>query len=231
MNRTRLIFFLVIAVALIIVGAGLVIRAVGTKSATPVTSNTTLEVRVVTALAVEPWVTEAAKSYNAGNPKLEGRPIHVTIIPMDGLSALSRYDSASFDQLPTAWIPDSRYLVELANAAQKDKTGRDVFLTDGEYRARPVALSIFAWGIYQSRAVVLEKKFGEVNWKTLHDAAIAKGGWPELGGDRQWGYFKLVVPNPRKNVGGLAAMVAAAGEYYDRPNISVADVTEPKFQA
>jgi ABC-type Fe3+ transport system substrate-binding protein len=39
------------------------------------------------------------------------------------------------------------------------------------------------------------------------------------------------VPNPNRNVGGLAAMVAAAGEYYDRPNISVADVTAPKFQA
>jgi hypothetical protein len=230
MNRTRLIFFLVIAAAVVIVGAGLLIRSFGNQPATPVAINTPLEVRVVTALAVEPWVSEAAKSYNATSPKLEGRAIHVTIIPMDGLLALARYDSASFDQLPTAWIPDSRYLVELANSVQKDKQGRDVFLTDGEYRARPVALSIFAWGIYQSRAGVLEKKFGEVNWKTLHDAAIAKGGWPELGGDRQWGYFKLVVPNPRKNVGGLAAMVAAAGEYYDKPDITVADVTDPQFQ-
>jgi len=231
MNRTRLIFFLVIAIAVVIVGAGLVIRAMGNKPRASVVSNKPLEVRVVTALAVEPWVTEAAKGYNAGNPKLEGQPIHVTIIPMDGLSALSRYDSASFEQLPTAWIPDSRYLVELANAAQKDKQGRDVFLTDGEYRAKPIALSLFAWGIYQSRAVVLEKKFGEINWKTLHDAATTKGGWPELGGDPQWGFFKLVVPNPRKNVGGLAAMVAAAGEYYDRPDISTADVTDLKFQA
>jgi len=232
MNRTRLIFFLVIAAALVIVGAGVVIRLMGSQSAAPaaVTSNKPIEVRVVTALAVEQWVNEAAKSYNASNPQLEGRAIHVTIIPMDGLSALARYDSASFDQLPTAWIPDSRYLVELANSVQKEKQGRDVFLTDGEYRAKPVALSLFAWGIYQSRAVVLEKKFGEVNWKTLHDAATAKGGWPDLGGDGSWGYFKLVVPNPRKNVGGLAAMVAAAGEYYDKPDISVADVTDPKFQ-
>ena len=38
------------------------------------------------------------------------------------------------------------------------------------------------------------------------------------------------MPNPRKNVGGLAAMVAAAGEYYDKTNITVADVTDPKFQ-
>jgi hypothetical protein len=231
MNRTRLIFFLVIAIAVVIVGAGLAIQRARNQTTSSVVSNKPLEVRVVTALAVEPWVSEAAKSYNATNPKLEGRPINVTIIPMDGLSALSRYDSASFDQLPTAWIPDSRYLVELANAAYKEKQGRDVFLTDGEYRAKPVALSLFAWGIYQSRATVLEGKFGEINWKSLHDAAIAKGGWPELGGDPQWGYFKLVVPNPRKNVGGLAAMVAAAGEYYDRPDISTADVTDPKFQA
>ena len=39
------------------------------------------------------------------------------------------------------------------------------------------------------------------------------------------------MPNPRRNVGGLAAMIAAAGEYYDRTNISTADVTDPKFQA
>ncbi len=63
------------------------------------------------------------------------------------------------------------------------------------------------------------------------DAAIAPGGWPELGGKAEWGYFKLVVPNPRKNVGGLLAMVAAAGEYHQKTRIEVADVTDPAFQA
>jgi Ca-activated chloride channel family protein len=169
---------------------------------------------------------------------------------MDGLTALGKFDRDEFgsigersrDELteaeleklstsfPTVWIPDSRYLVELANAAYKERLGRDVFLTDGEYRARPIAISLFVWGIYQSRAQVLEKKYGDVNWQTIHDAAITKGGWPEIGGDPAWGFFKLVVPNPRRNVGGLAAMVAAAGEYYDRTNISVSDVTDPAFQ-
>jgi hypothetical protein len=170
---------------------------------------------------------------------------------MDGLTALGKFDRDEYgtlgdrtrDQLspgrvpavsPRAFqpygFPDSRYLVEFANAAYKERLGRDVFLTDGEYRARPIAISLFVWGIYQSRAQVLEQKYGDVNWQTIHDAAITRGGWPELGGDPGWGFFKLVVPNPRRNVGGLAAMVAAAGEYYDRTNISVADVTEPDFQ-
>ncbi len=34
------------------------------------------------------------------------------------------------------------------------------------------------------------------------------------------------MPNPSKNVGGLAAMIAMAGEYYDRTNISVEDIGE-----
>ncbi len=232
MNRTRLIFVGVIAVAIVIVAIGLISRATGATSnpIAPAASTDPIELRIVTALPIEQWVTEAANAYNGENRQLDGRRVKVTIIPMDGLTALNRFDSASFDVTPTAWIPDSRYLVELANAAYKDRLGRDVFLTDGEYRAKPIALSLFAWGLYGTRAQALEAKFGTVDWKTIHDAAIAAGGWPELGGEAAWGFFKLVVPNPRKNVGGLAAMVAAAGEYYDKPNISVEDVTKPEFQ-
>src|SRR5512136_1190188 len=232
MNRTRLIFFVIVAVAIAIVAIGLIARSLmpSANPIVPTQSNEPIEVRVVTALPIEPWVTEAANQYNSEKHTLDGRSVKVTIVPMDGLTALNRFDSASFEKTPTAWIPDSRYLVELANAAYKDRNGRDVFLTDGEYRAKPIALSLFAWGLYGSRAKALEAKFGQIDWKTIHDAAIAAGGWPELGGDPAWGFFKLVVPNPRKNVGGLAAMVAAAGEYYNRPDISVADVTNPDFQ-
>ena len=177
--------------------------------------------------------------------------VTVEVIAMDGLTALGRWDRndfgalpadvrpedlteeerAALDDFPTAWIPDSRYLVELANAAYKERLGRDVFLTDGQYLARPIAISLFTWGIYASRAEVLENEFGDVNWTTIHDAAIAPGGWPELGGDAAWGYFKLAVPDPSKNVGGLAAMIAAAGAYYNRTDIGVEDITNPEFQA
>jgi hypothetical protein len=232
MNRTRIIFFVVIAVAIVIVGIGLIARSLGPANnpIAPAQSTEPLDVRVVTALPIETWVTEAANQFNTEKHTLDGRQIKVNVVPMDGLTALNRFDSASFDQVPTAWIPDSRYLVELANAAYKERNGRDVFLTDGEYRAKPIALSLFAWGLYGTRAKALEAKFGQIDWKTIHDAAIAAGGWPDLGGDPAWGFFKLVVPNPNKNVGGLAAMVAAAGEYYNKPNISVEDVTNPEFQ-
>jgi len=229
MKRTQVAFLIIIALAVAIIAVSLVVRQAGGVKPLIETPQA-LEVRIVCALPVEPFVREAAKAFNVENHKLEGRSIRVEVIPMDGLTALGRWEREEMNPIPTALIPDSRYLVELVNAAYKEKRGRDVFLTDGEYRTRPIAISLFSWGIYSSRAEVLKRKFGEINWQVIHDAAIAKGGWPELGGKPDWGYFKLVIPNPKRNVAGLAAMVAAAGEYYDKTSIDVADVTDPGFQ-
>lgn len=230
MNRTRLTFFVVVAIALVVVAASLLVRRTDVRS--PIVQPPgTIEVRVVCALPVESFVSEAAEQYNREGHKLEGHPVHVSVIPMDGLTAMGRWEREEMEPIPTAWIPDSRYLVELVNVTHKEKRGRDVFLTGGEYRTRPIATSLFSWGIYESRAEVLRAKYGEISWRAIHDAATAKGGWPELGGEPEWGYFKLVVPNPHKNVGGLMAMVAAAGEYYGKTRIETADVTNPEFQA
>jgi len=229
MNRTRWVFVIVVLLAVAVVGGSYLVRSAGGVGPL-IEQPPTVEVRIVCALPVEPFVREAANKYNAENHKLEGHAIRVSVEPMDGLAAMGRYEREQMTPLPTVWIPDSRYLVELVNATYKEKLSRDIFLTGGEYRARPIAISLFSWGIYSSRAQVLRAKYGEIDWRAIHDAAISKGGWPELGGPADWGYFKLVVPNPRKNVGGLSAMIAAAGEYYGKTDISVADVTNPDFQ-
>lgn len=252
MNRTRFIFISIIVVALLIIGVTLLLTNQGGSGGASLTVERpdTVTIRVLTSLPVEPWVRSAAEQFNAENRAVDGVPIQVQIEAVDGLTALGRWDRNEFGALgadqtpetlteaernalanfPVAWVPDSRYLVELANAAYKERLGRDVFLTDGEYRARPTAISLFTWGLYNSRADVLEEKYGEINWEAIHNAATAAGGWPELGGEPAWGFFKLVVPNPSRNVGGLAAMIAAAGEYYGRTNISVEDIVNPEFQ-
>ena len=79
--------------------------------------------QIARALPVADWVQEAAHQFNAEEHTLEGRPIQVTVTPMDGLTAKGRYERDEMDPLPTAWIPDSRYLVELVNAAYKERLG------------------------------------------------------------------------------------------------------------
>jgi len=241
MSKTRVVFFVIIGVAVLIVAAGVVVtqlpslRDRPSTTVTPSAPTGTIELRIVVSLPVEPWVNDAAKAFNEQNQTLDSRRINVTIIPMDGLTAMGYYEREEMDPMPTAWIPDSRYLVDLVNVTYKAKRGRDVFLTDGEYRAKPIATSLFSWGIYKSRADVLREAYGDINWQTIHDAAMAKGGWREIAGEdcaecAEWGYFKLVVPNPRRNAAGLSAMIAAAGEYYGKTSITVEDVTDPDFQ-
>jgi hypothetical protein len=252
-TRSKVIFAAIIVLALAIVGVSLLLNQGKTPASGGLTvaKPTTVKIRILSALPVETWVREAATKYNSENHKVQGATVQVEIVTMDGLIALSNYDKDAFGSLPadadplnlsdaqkkslenfpTAWIADSRYLVELANVPYKTRLGRDVFLTDGEYRARPLAISPMVWGIYHTRADALIKKYQSINWRTIHDAALVKGGWADLGGDPTWGFFKPVIPNPQKNIGGLEAMVSAAGEYFNTTRIDSASVTQKDFQA
>lgn len=238
MNRSRLIFFIIVGLAVVIVIAGLVVFLPKLQNddtslaGEEIDTSVPIQVSVVTALSIEPWIREAADQFNQEQHILEdtGQVIQVTIIPLDGLAAKGRFEREEFDPIPTAWIPDSRYLTELVNATFKERLGRDVFLTDGEYRGRPVAITLLAWGIYDSRAQALEQTYGEINWQVIHDAAMNAQGWDGLGGQEEWGFFKLAISNPRKNVSGLGAMVAAAGEYYDQTSIGTDEVNSNDFQ-
>jgi hypothetical protein len=239
MNRTRWVFFVIIGLAVVTVGAAVVFIVLPglqndqtSLGGEEIDTSQPIEVTVVTALSIEPWIREAAARFNQERAVLEdtGQVIHVTIIPMDGLAAKSKFEREEMDPVPTAWIPDNRYLTELVNATFKERLGRDVFLTDGEYRGRPIAVTLLAWGIYESRAQALEQTYGTIDWQVIHDAAVNSEGWDALGGQEEWGFFKLAISNPRKNVSGLGAMVAAAGEYYDQTNISVDEVNSNDFQ-
>jgi hypothetical protein len=131
MSRTRTIFFLIIGLALMVILVGVAAFLLLTPSqGGPVKVSTDadnpVEVTIVSALSVEPWVSEAARQFNAENHALEGHPIRVNIVAMDGLAAMGRYEREEMDPFPTAWVPDSRYLVELVNATYKTKLGRDV---------------------------------------------------------------------------------------------------------
>jgi len=240
MDKTRLAFVLIVGGAAVLVVLGLIfstaIRSDEPPEAPPATATPTgpIEVRIWAAQGVAEWVASAAEAFSAGGETLDGRDITVSVVPIDSLVALSRFETGTLDSVPTAWIPDSRWLVELANAALKDSYGRDIFLTDGEYRARPVAISLLTWGIFQSRAEALEQWLAttghdEISWQALHDAALIRE-WSQLGGPAEWGYLKLLMPSPRRNVAGLGALISAAGDYYGRPNITTEDLENPEFQ-
>ena len=154
MNKTRLVFVLVVVAAVVIVGVSLLLQ--GDDTTLEPEKQELLEVRVACALPVEEWVRGAAESFNAEGRRLNGVPIAVQVTAVDGLTAKSRFDRGEFDPVPTVWIPDSRSLVELVNLTQKQKLGRARYSPSVRNTSRPIATSLFTWGIYSSRAQVLE---------------------------------------------------------------------------
>jgi Ca-activated chloride channel family protein len=224
---TRLLLALLAGAALIAGAMAVVFVANRANQVGPVT------VRIVTALPAEPWVSDAARRYNATRPTIEGAPVTIEVIPMDGVSALGRWSRGDWDRTPTAWLAETRDWVGQANVAISERLGRDVFLPGGEYRDQPVALSPQVWAIFESRYRVLNARYGadgNVDWRDIHDAATSRN-WVALGGQPEWGRFKLVIPHPKRDPAGLAAMVAAAGAYYGKASVSTDELKNPQFQA
>ncbi len=197
----------------------------------PLLQKKTIEISVVTALPLEAWITDAAELYNAGERFVEGNRVTIEVIPMDGLSALDKWAHDKFKPVPTAWLAESRAWVNQANTAAVKRTGQDIFLAGGRYRAQPIVISPLVWGIWRDAYKTLAAHLGtsKLSWDELHEAAVT-GYWKDMGGDGTKGRFKLVVAHPRRDPAGLTAMIGAAGEYYDKPGITAKDLQDPQFQ-
>src|SRR5690606_1579434 len=63
-------------------------------------------IRVLTALPIEPWVRNAATAFNNGDHRVDGVPIEVEIVAIDGLTALGRWDRNEYGALPAGVRPD-----------------------------------------------------------------------------------------------------------------------------
>jgi len=254
MNRARLLSAGFLTALTLLLAGGLVWRNLngqpadeGQAAARPPEAT----ILVVAAPALEPWLRAAAEEFNATRPKQDAVRFEVQIVAMVGLAALGGWGGSDLGgahgnqsngqsdrsrrgdllMLPAAWVPESSALVEMAHDVFGRQQNRSPFRADGPFVTRSVAMSPLAWGFYRSRGIALQENLGEISWDALRTAAAAPTGWKELGGDAAWGYFDLAVPDARYSAAGLAAIAAAAGEYYGRARVSVDDVTNPHFQS
>ena len=85
MKRNRIIFAVIIGIAVVIVAVSVILRATGAEQRLTVTPEGPIEVRLLTALPVEPWVRAAADRFNQENHTLEGADIQIDVIAMEAL--------------------------------------------------------------------------------------------------------------------------------------------------
>lgn len=194
--------------------------------ALPGVDTSPLEVRVIAAPAAYDWVRQSTERFNAEGRRLNRRPVTVTVVEQDGIGVYSQAGSAGLNPAPAAWIAEGAFMLDMANLASRQASGRDAFTSGGV-----VAQSPLMWGGFADRINTLDARFSGLNWRALHDASAAAEGWSSLGGRPEWGFFKLALPDPRKSSEGLAALLLAAAEYHGRSDVSAADITDGQFQA
>jgi hypothetical protein len=192
--------------------------------AMPGTDTSPIEVRLIVAPAMADWVTEAAERFNAEDQRLDRRPITIRVTAQDGLSVHSQINSGALRPAPSAWIAEGTFVLDLANLAARQASGQNAFTAEGS-----VAQSVLMWGGFADRVAVIDARFGGLSWTALQGASSASG-WEALGGQSAWGFFKLVLPDPRKNSAGLAALLSAAAEFHRKTELAATDITNAPFE-
>lgn len=194
--------------------------------ALPGTDTSPLQATIIAPPAAYDWAKEAADRFNAEGHRLNRRPVTIVVSQEDGLSVYDRLNKAALTPMPAAWIADSAFVLDVVNLASRQAIGVDAFIAE-----RPVALSLLMWGGFADRVGVLDARFGGLDWLTVHDASLAAQGWTALGGQSEWGFFKLALPDPGKNSEGLAALLVAAAQYHGKTELSAADIGNAQFQS
>lgn len=236
MSRSRLIFFAIIGVALlIVVGTTLIAPQLTTLSANQALTataqyqkNNTVTIRVVYGTEKERWFKDAIDRFQTANPGIK--------VDMAGQGSMDTYqalsaltDSATTfgkDPIPAVWSPAATIQVNLLNS--NNIPNRQLAANCKRLVLSP--LVIMAW---EDRAKAFEtyyKDKGGITFANLYDAldpnGKVKGKWEALGGQAAWGYIKIGHTDPQKSNSGVMMLMAMANNYYQRTSaVKVEEVT------
>jgi hypothetical protein len=116
---------------------------------------------------------------------------------------------------------------------------RDYFIQEWKLRhggepvvhEEPLALSPMVFVFWQKRYEAFSRHYPAVTFRTLGEALHAKGGWEEIAGKPQWGFFKFGHTHPGKSNSGGVALILMAYEFHDKlQGLTLEDIVDVKFQ-
>lgn len=225
MRQRVTIFVIVLILALAVVAWQVLFRSGGGL----LVRQPDVEISIVHASTLDGWLGGAAEQFNGEEHKVEGRKIKVRLQSMDGVEAAGKISRGEL--APTVWVPESTALLFSTNDELRSKTGRDVFLTSGEYQRRVLVSTFLVWVLWDDRAQVFLKQYPQVDWDTIYNLVTQPRGWAGIGGDPNWGYPKFTIADPNSATSGLISLVQASYFYHKKVrDLSNADVVDEGYQ-
>lgn len=198
MQPNRIAFFGIIGLAILIVvgmivGTFFLFGSVGEVS--PL--QTEVDIEVVAASTIYPWVEQAAQQFNQANPKTQ-----VTVIEATDLVPESKFRTAAAQMPPAAWVAEAGFVVDLAKT-------KGLTFEDGP----SVAATSLVWGAYTDKLEQFTQSYGDLSWDSLHTKATSPSG------------LKLVIGSPQNTAEGIAALMSATAFTVNVETISSSDVS------
>jgi ABC-type glycerol-3-phosphate transport system substrate-binding protein len=244
MPRSRIVFFVIIGAALLIVLFSVVLSPQldslnanqnATATAQFVRDNV-LTLHVNYGTEKRDWFEKAVATYTAQNPNvrivLEGQG------SMDSYQSLSQLtdSSTTFDRnkpIPILWSPAASIQVNLLNSATTNATlNRELAI-----ECKRLVLSPNVIMVWESRAQVFDTYYKDKGGFTFDNLVNAltdpnlQGLWEKIGGDPKWGYIKIGHSSPQRSNGGMMALIMFANNFYKKTGaVSAAEVNEAGFR-
>ncbi|MBN1562552.1 MAG: substrate-binding domain-containing protein, partial [Anaerolineae bacterium] len=222
MNRSRLVFLIIVGAALLIVGGGVLLDQMGTKldsesdsGESSATDTTPIMLTVAASPIGVDWIEQAAQTYNGVRRRIEGRIVEVRVTQQDSLPVWNSTGTWSIRDHPIVWIPETTAAVAYAGEVGLDFAIREASL----------ASTVMIWGAPAERADVLINEYGQINWTSVQQASV-DGAWSALGGNPAWGYVIPGFAQPSRYMSGIAALLIASAEFHDQAALDAGSLND-----
>lgn len=214
MNRTRIIFFGILAVTacviLSVVAVQLFNRETGEETAvTPITTSEEIVVPAGSVLVTlassntkESWLNQVVEKFNAAQIETSGGSAIVVNVShvTSGGSMNAILDGSS---QPTAWSPGDQSWVDQANDAWRQRTNKPL----ASQSCAPTIYAPLGFAMWQPMAETLGWPETPIGWDTIVELAADPQGWASYGRP-EWGQFRFGHSHPAYANSGLLAMTS-----------------------
>jgi Ca-activated chloride channel family protein len=212
-NRTTIIFFIIVGLAVCVVLVGLITQAlpkfIASPDGVPPAAATPLP-RDVVAIEIhssntkEHWLDEVVEDFNSRGFTTSGG--HTIVVQAFHVTSGGSYKDIMEGEIqPTIWSPGSRIWVNKANQTWRDRTGH-LLIPNAE--ACPATLKIpLVIGMWRPMAEALGWPDKPLGWKDMAELATHPEGWAAYG-HPEWGRFKFGHAHPDFSNSAMLSMLA-----------------------
>ena len=211
MNRTRVVFILIIGVALLIVFGALIAQLIGSLSEdsslsaegepTPLPANTVL-LTLASSNTKRNWLDEVVEQFNAaGFETAAGRAIVAEVEHVTSGGSMNAILDGNIQ--PVAWSPGDPSWVEQINAVWQRRNNKPI----NSESCVPTIYAPLGFAMWRPMAEALGWPDTAIGWDTIVNLAADPEGWASYGRP-EWGQFRFGHTHPAYANSGLLSMTA-----------------------